>query len=556
MIHPGRLKDWLTSTPWLPQVLALLVIVGLGLSMRLNLVTGMIRSDDFEYAHTAYEMSQGYLHVGTWVGANRLCFYAPVSLLYTLFGASNTATLAWPMFCSLLTILFVYGIARMHAGEGAGLMAALVWALLPGDIFLATDLLPDGAMATFSTAAVFFLFLAERLQGYRRYLSYAAAVLSLLLALYIKPLSIVVLVFFVLYGLWKLIRRILPKAAAWGPIQNSRTRVILLAAASILILLAAAFYLSKQQPYHHFILIFTGGATDTLRLLTTNSLYWRLAPLFIVSAVSIIKEKRKTAAMPLFWAGTLFLYYEWGTITTDPLYYYPITIYFDPRNILFVMAALAVLCGIYLAANLPDSTARRLAAGASLVFIPLAFLSSRAAFSPTIDTISGNSAMLLVLLSIASPAFVFSNTKFWKTALIGLLLALMAFSVFSAQRAALSEHDKLRFTMLNVQKAARFLETQPEAEIYVFNKQEAMGLNYFSDFQFGFSVFDEKRPRQRIHIITPGEAPQASGYIVILDNSFPGTLPNWQKVTGFSQPPTSAMDYSPELTIYKAQPHE
>ena len=87
----------------------------------------MVFTDDFGYAQVAFKLTRGVLDVAPWAGGlARLGMYAPVALLYSLLGVSELTTLAWPLMCSLLGVIFVYTLGRQFGGEPAGLIGALV----------------------------------------------------------------------------------------------------------------------------------------------------------------------------------------------------------------------------------------------------------------------------------------------------------------------------------------------------------------------------------------------------------------------------------------------
>ncbi len=96
-------------------------------------------------------------------------------------------------------MLIIYGIGKPLDGEKAGLVAALLWACLPLDIFLASDLLADGPVTAFSASAIYFFLLAERDRSPKRGAWFMAGGFCLLWAILIKPIAIVTLFFTLFY---------------------------------------------------------------------------------------------------------------------------------------------------------------------------------------------------------------------------------------------------------------------------------------------------------------------------------------------------------------------
>src|SRR3970040_430892 len=95
------------------RVLPLAAIVLLGIALRLIFFQGMIHFDDLMYSHLARRLADGISPFAQplpprW-GAIRIGMYAPVALIYWVFGTSVATTLAWPFICSILGIIGAYG---------------------------------------------------------------------------------------------------------------------------------------------------------------------------------------------------------------------------------------------------------------------------------------------------------------------------------------------------------------------------------------------------------------------------------------------------------------
>ena len=137
------------SRTLVPRALAMAAVLLLAVVLRTTFVTGVIHNDNLAYISTAHDFAQHKAHDATNAtprlreGVGRLTTYLPVGLLYRIFGVSDRVTLAWPFLCSLLTVILTYRVTVLLAGESAGLIAALVWAIRPLDVSLATTLLPE-----------------------------------------------------------------------------------------------------------------------------------------------------------------------------------------------------------------------------------------------------------------------------------------------------------------------------------------------------------------------------------------------------------------------------
>lgn len=311
---------------------ALVIILFVALGLRLLYFSGMVRGDDFNYAHAAYALSQGNTDFGGWVGTSRVGLYVPVAILYTLFGPSESATLAFPILSSLLSLVLIFCLARMFGGSAAGLIAALIWAFMPLDVHLATTLLPDAPLAAASSGAVYFLFLAEKsIEKNRRY--YVISGMLLLWAVLIKPLAIITVIFFGFYGLWK----VLPKK--FSGLSQRLSKLIPEWKSPFLYITIGTFlllgvYYAQIQP-RPFIISLARTANNLGDFLVTGAseldfsdirfaeadLLIYIVPLFLVAITVLISEKISEIRPLLLWLGVIYFYYEWGTINLKPWIY-------------------------------------------------------------------------------------------------------------------------------------------------------------------------------------------------------------------------------------------
>lgn len=487
------------------QVLAILIILIAAFTIRLSLYTGMIRSDDFQYAHAAFELSNGYTNFDGWEGNARIGFYGPVALLYRLFGANNVTTLILPLFCSLLSILFIYGMGYLLWDESAGLLGALIWALLPYDIFLATDLLPDVPQAAFNAGVVFFLLLSEKTQNRKRYIYYVITCILLIWSFFIKEPSIIVLFFVIAYIFYKTIRKYKESITNNNIIRKilnhpSAISIFCLIIFSILFL----YYASCQHSIQHFLTLLTDTSTNLAQLITDHISYHHLAPLFFVSFSSILlsKNEKDSNIFILLWIAVVYLYYEWGTIRINSLYYDTIDMYADARYALFVFTPISIFSGRYISQSFSINTCRiiTIIVGLLTVFLSIMYHSITGGQSDFILFLSIQSVYLLILTSILSPiVFLFPIKKIFKKIFLLTLVALISISTFSVTNSLLNLYNDLRFPMQNLTKVGQFIKTQPKAPVIVLSKQNALALNYYSGFELGYNPFEENGEGQFIH---------------------------------------------------------
>lgn len=547
------MRSWLNPfkslrLPWL-----LLLILTAGLIIRAHFITGIIRADDLGYAYTAYKLSQGHLHLDQWVeGTSRIGLYGPVALLYRLFGASEAMTLAWPLAASLLSTFFLYGIGRLQMGEGAGLMAASLWMILPLDIFLATDLLPDGPMATFTVGSVFFFLLGGQLTGWKAIVSYTASGLSLLWALLIKPLSILLALFFMICLLYKPLRRWLAGLCDRVSIHPALWYGML---ALLGIVAAAALYQYGHYQtvyYQPIVPLLALTARDGFDTLFVHNLQAFLAPLLLMAVIATLANVNGKTGIVLLWAAVLFVYYEWGSVHPNPRYYYPMNAYEDSRNILFVLPPLVALGGGYLAGDLPIRTVRIILAGMALFATGLAAAFRAPVVSALVSQIGPYSVLLAILFSALSPFMIYKTPRSIKAVFTATLLAFLVVAAYTSLGVYKTGYIREQEKSWNFQQAAAFLATQPSLPIYVANFQEGNLINYASGFRFGFDPFGEQGQGNRVQIMT--QEPEGEGYLLVYGFGDPEPRPGWNLQAEFSQPVSIIQRQPMRLFVFKIVP--
>lgn len=538
------------------EILSLSVILIAALAVRLIFFTGMVRGDSLNYAHAAFELSRGSFEYGAWEGNSRIGLFGPVVALYALFGPSEATTLAFPILSSLASVVFVYLIARMFAGSSAGLIAAIIWALLPLDVHLATSLLPDSPLAALSTGAVYFLFRAERRVGPGRWMDYALSFLLVLWAILVKPLAIVSLIFIVVYLAilaWKKYGERVQKVLERMPLRAFNG--LKFVGPVLLLLLFFAYAMAQPRPLVVALartasdvseFSFTGATEldfSDVRFSQSNLLVYS-APLFLVATVVGLAKERRRLWPLLLWLGVIYSYYEWGSIELNPLVYIPLEPFNEARNLLFVLAPLSVIAGAYLGTNMEPNFARIVLPIIAMALVWISAEVRAALFSGLAPAWIAASGAIVVVGAALSPLVL--KTK--KSLANILVAAYLLFFSLSALQPVLPYHAVMykdqAETLDNLRRAAEYLGKHPGEAIYTPQPIHAMNLNYASVFRLGYdwakSGVEDQSFRIRDYLPL---ARQNRGYVLI--TGVGGEIPEqWVLVERFgTHPETSVWIY-------------
>lgn len=490
----------------------LLLIVLVGLAIRLILFTGQIRGDDYYYAKSAFELTQGRTHFGVWsFGTSRVGLYAPTALLYTVFGVSPLTTAAFPLLTSLGTVVLVYLLATLYAPPKAGLIGAMLWAVFPLDIFLATDLMPDAPTAFFYTGVMYFFLRAYRATPLRERLFWnLGALVCLIWGFYVKPTIIaapLAIGIFISIQMAKLVyQRFLARRIAARFLLKSFLLTFALLLLGI-ILFSGTLPIKLARAGTDFSMLLTIGKTNIHSsgfIVTYTPLFLLFGPLFLISVFHLLINSTKRANDLLALVLIGLAYFEWGSFETNIFKYNPLWDWGEARYVIYLLPGLVALAAMYLARFVQEDVLRRLI----LIWAPLIIVLAIIMSNPGSEALGNRFSETAVVLSLIGilvsvlwrPSKTQSLVNPWFGAGLILLINLGAMAPvqpsdwrFFAPRLAM---------LANLQEAAQAFDI--ESDGLVFTDHPNMQLEF--SFDFALSVDWENQfpadPNGRLRLVT------------------------------------------------------
>ena len=328
----------LLTRPWI----GLMAILAVGLVLRLVFFTGIVGSDDLTYCFDAYALFSGtyreYLLLHPTPGHLRTGLLIPVALFFSLFGVSELSSVLYPLLCSLGNIVLIFYLGRMLFDQRVGFLAASLYAVFPLEVVFATQLLPDLPMSFFMGLCILFFLKGERSSaGPGTWANYALAGVFLGAGYLVKVTAVPLLVLFlvvylVVYALLRL---------------RFRVEYLLVPAGLLLVLLCEMtfFYWQSGDPLLRLhSMLGTASSTpdpDFLAKAGLSVVWYRnlfvyiremsdpagLFGLFswgaILAASYLLYRRVRSAAIPALWAGVMFLYLCFGTLSFSAYIFLP-----------------------------------------------------------------------------------------------------------------------------------------------------------------------------------------------------------------------------------------
>lgn len=535
-----------SSFPLLHMLLPMFVILIMAGFLRQYFFTGVTPFDSLLYANSGWELANGEWLFDINSGTRRVGHYLPLAILFSLFGPSESITILWTFGSSLITILLIYGIGRTLAGNRAGLVAAFLWAINPLDVLIATTNYPDGPMAMFGVAAVYFYLLGKRNKLKKR-VAYSLSAVFILYGFWVKELIFFVGLFILFWeGKDIIIGRALTLSQVWNKNRSPITLAIFL---TILTFIAYGYVQAYSFPE-----ALATTANDMFLALVSNQ---ELAPIFLLFAVSallVIMRGWQEAYFPVAWFLVTAFIYEWAPITFRFWEYTPNTLFTELRNILFLLPPLAIIAGIAISKLIDHRKyVEIISLVCFLLIITLLGLQNGLLIPERVLLISTISIPVLIFFSLLLPL----GTNYFKTkqkwVITGLFLLSLGISVFNPSSIKWGEASTNLDHLRNLKQAAAFIIDQGDYPIYFFEGEDRRSItifNFYSGYRFTKHPFNEISGR--IHLIDfPEQIPENGLIVDVLSSHEEFISPMWREIARFQQPKTLFVSNPSELTIYR-----
>jgi hypothetical protein len=519
----------------------LLVILGFSLALRLVYFFGILEGDDLDYVFAAHFITKnGIESLGELAnlipGSNRPGLYLPPALFFNLFGVNEFVAVLFPLISSLLVCFFVYQIATMLGGRAAGWLAAFLWAVFPLDIFLATQLDPEGPLTMATTGAIYFLFVASsKRTRWAKFCFFSLSALFIYWGFLIKQSSLPIL--FVVFA-WLALKYLPSKASIYVLISRLSQRTKIIAGASFLLFLTIlSGFILRQQPWslvinnaelsaYDITPAWILGRMNPIRAADTGGYYFQLnrepytpipqahllsenpkkdqffsfdayVPILLVAIFSLILSQKRKYYFPIIWFGILLFYLEWGIFPRSftsyiLLYYLPISHWISPDNFLYITVPMVLVIALFISENLTKTQVIRLVPVAIFIVLITVLLSE---FLPTKQLSLNYISLALVLLAFFGfyGLLILSKNhrnKLSRNRIFSALVVLIGIAALNpAPHFHVSKHVYEQELRENLRAANSFLANQPSYPIYKGGPIER--LDFYAGFTYGYSRYSD-----------------------------------------------------------------
>ena len=207
--------------------------------LRILLVSGMSQGDDLAYTAIADSFKFSHPGYGLYIFDMRWFVFLPVSLMYSIFGVSDFASLFWILILSVGNTYLAYRIVRFETDNRTGLLSAFLYSLMPLVAVYGT-LLQVATPLEFATLLTIYLFQKAAADGKKSSFLKAGLAASLIPMARMSGLLLLPLLF--CYLVYKRGGRTL-NPLVWIKRKILPGFLIFLAASAAMLILQGIFYL-------------------------------------------------------------------------------------------------------------------------------------------------------------------------------------------------------------------------------------------------------------------------------------------------------------------------
>ena len=180
----------------------LLLVLIFAVALRLIFFTGSTTSDELAYYSYANDAVNNKFELLPDHFSSRMGLIYGQAFLYKIFGINEFTSNLLPLIASLLGIILIFYTGKLLFNEKIGLLSAFLLSFYPLDVIYSTRLLPDLPAAFFMALSAFFFLKAER-SSPKKNIFLLISGIALGIAYLIKELSLILVLFFVLYALYR-----------------------------------------------------------------------------------------------------------------------------------------------------------------------------------------------------------------------------------------------------------------------------------------------------------------------------------------------------------------
>jgi len=397
---------------------------------------------------------------------------------------------------------------------------------------------------------VFFLLWGNKLRGKKAFYCYLLGLSFAVLGVFVKPSAVIIFAFIGLFFVYKAFHHW--REPIGKQIREIRPSVIkgFAVIGGILILILGFWYLQSQlQP---FLMSLYRASTDLSNLFVlgrtqedvhgqwvlSTDLFLVAAPMFIVAFAGSLTKRLPGSSLPLLWAASVFLVFEWGTRSTNPAVYTPFQTVVNDRNTLFIFAPFVVIVGIFFSHWVKKTSSRWLPVLSLLIVVPLAWWQSQNHFSGFPEGIITITVVVAVIGALVIPFILDKKWAKSRTAyLVGLVLVLLVGFLYPTPPNHISaEFWQSRASYRRViREAAKFFLDHSDYPILALSGGNARELNFLSSFELGYSVYGVEQSGARIQLASDPKAWTSSAYIYLRDeiNQIQPVPSDWWKMAEY-----------------------